>query len=187
MKRSYLPYPYKIETDRLELRFPRIEEADIINEATIESLAELQRWLPWAKKAPSIDETDAFNRATIGQFVKGTDFVFRLYRRADGQLVGLVGLHGRDHEVPSFETGYWCRTKFAGRGYISEGVAAVVELARSKLGARRVQIRVDERNERSWRIPERLGFELEGGHRNYGRDNQGELFDMRCYAMAFDD
>ena len=89
--------------------------------------------------------------------------------------------------MPSFEIGYWCRTKFTGRGYISEAVGAAVELAQSKLGARRIQIRADERNERSWRIPERLGFLLEGKLRNYGRDNQGELFDMRCYAMAFDD
>jgi ribosomal-protein-serine acetyltransferase len=84
--------------------------------------------------------------------------------------------------VPKFEIGYWVRTRFEGQGYISEAVVGITQFAFDLLGARCVEIRVDDRNERSWRIPERLGFALEGLLRNEMRDVEGKLCDTRLYA-----
>ena len=102
-------------------------------------------------------------------------------------LVGGSGLHRIDWEVPRFEIGYWVRKRFEGQGYISEAVAGITRFAFDRLKARRVEIRVDDRNERSWRIPERLGFRLEGTLRNDVRGVNGELRSTRVYAMIRDD
>jgi RimJ/RimL family protein N-acetyltransferase len=60
--------------------------------------------------------------------------------------------------------------------------AKTTRFAFNVLDARRVETRVDDRNLRSWRIPERLGFTLEGTLQNEARDVGGELRDMRAYA-----
>ena len=47
---------------------------------------------------------------------------------------------------------------------------------------RRIEIRMDDRNERSWQVAERCGFELEGILRNYARREDGSLENTRIYA-----
>jgi RimJ/RimL family protein N-acetyltransferase len=102
-------------------------------------------------------------------------------RRTDVFVDG-SGLHRVDWTVPKFEIGYWVRKRFERQGYISEAVLGITQFAFEALGARRVEIRVDDRNVRSWRVPERLGFVLEGIMRNEARDVEGRLRDTRVYA-----
>ena len=106
-------------------------------------------------------------------FLKGTD-----------TLVGSSGLHRINWQVPKFEIGYWVRRRFQGKGYISEAVVGITQFAFDVLGARRVEIRVDDRNKRSWRIPERLGFSLEAILQNDERDVDGNLRNTRIYARV---
>jgi RimJ/RimL family protein N-acetyltransferase len=76
------------------------------------------------------------------------------------------------------------RRRFEGHGYVTEAVAELTRFCFETLSARRVEIRMDERNERSWRVPERLGFTLEGTLRNEERAPDGELRNLRVYAMT---
>jgi RimJ/RimL family protein N-acetyltransferase len=56
------------------------------------------------------------------------------------------------------------------------------------LSAARVELRVDDLNERSWRVAQRLGFQLEGLLRSDTRDANGRLRDTRVYgAVALQD
>lgn len=43
---------------------------------------------------------------------------------------------------------------------------------------------MDDRNERSWRVAERCGFQLEGTLRNSARTVDGQLRDTRVYAKV---
>jgi RimJ/RimL family protein N-acetyltransferase len=67
-----------------------------------------------------------------------------------------------DWEVPKFEIGYWARTSQTGHGYITEAVNGVVRLAIDTLGANRLEIRCDTKNDRSAAVAKRVGFVLEG-------------------------
>ena len=84
-----------------------------------------------------------------------------LYLKGTDTLVGICGLQGIDWEVPKFEIGYWCRTRFTGHGYTTEAVKAITAFALDALGARRVEIRCDTLNLPSARVAERAGFQLE--------------------------
>ena len=53
-----------------------------------------------------------------------------------------------------------------------------------RLHAARVEIRTDVDNSRSWKIPERLGFALEGVLRRDTRTPDGELRDTKVYALT---
>jgi RimJ/RimL family protein N-acetyltransferase len=85
--------------------------------------------------------------------------------------------------VPRFEIGYWCRTRFAGQGYITEAVRGITGFALDHLGAKRVEIRCDSLNRRSARVAERCGFRLEGELRNAELGSDGTPRNFLVYSM----
>ncbi len=180
-----LDFPDTFETERLTLRTPHSGDGAMINAAVIESLAELRPWMPWAQTPPTLADSETYAREKQAQFLRREDLTFLLLRREDGRMIGSGGLHRIDWQVPRFEIGYWVRTGDARRGYITEAVQGLTTFARDHLGARRVEIRMDSRNERSGRIAERAGFALEGVIRHERRSVDGALIDGRSYARIF--
>lgn len=78
----------------------------------------------------------------------GDDFVVCLGE----QVIGKVGLY----RAP--EIGYIIHPDFSGKGYATEAVRAVVDMALHHRGLAAVIADVDPRNEASLRLLERLGF-----------------------------
>ena len=76
------------------------------------------------------------------------------------------------------------RTPYAGQGYITEAVAAVTDFAFDVLGARRVFIKCDAKNERSASVARRLGFPFEGTLHCDTRDHFGTLRDTLVFARV---
>ena len=120
------------------------------------------------------------------KFLTREDLQVRMELKGSGVIVGGSGLHRIDWKVPKFEIGYWVRTRFAGQGYASETVRTLTAFAFEHLKAKRVEIRCDEGNERSWRVAERCGFQLEGTLRNDSRGTNGEVRSTRVYAKVQD-
>jgi RimJ/RimL family protein N-acetyltransferase len=104
--------------------------------------------------------------------------------RGTDTVVASSGLHRIDWSVPKFEVGFWGRTSFQGKGYVTEGVSAIVIMAFDHLKARRVEALPDDLNERSCRVCERLGFLLEGTLRHERIDPDGTLRNTRVYAKV---
>jgi ribosomal-protein-serine acetyltransferase len=175
--------PEQFETERLIIRAPRVGDGKPMNEAIIESLAELRQWMPWAKEAPSVDDSEENVRRAVAKWQTREDLRLHVHLK-DGTFAGGSGLHRINWNVPKFEIGYWLRTSLCGRGYMIEAVAGISDFAFERLGARRVEIITDERNVRSWRIPERLGIPLEGVLKSHERDHHGTLRDTRIYART---
>jgi RimJ/RimL family protein N-acetyltransferase len=176
--------PTEFDSARLILRAWRPGDGGELNTAVVESLDALKPWMPWAQAAPTAKESEEFCRRAHIRFLAREDLAFGLFLKGAGTLIGSSGLHRMDWNVPKFEIGYWLRTSFTGRGYMTEAVAAITGFAFETLHAKRVEIRADDRNERSWRIPERLGFRLEGVLHNDGRDAAGALRHTRVYARV---
>ena len=186
--------PTRIDTPRLILRCPTSADAAAQNEAVCESLADLQPYMPWAQAAPTLAQSEAECRRMHARFLLREDLVMfmfeRLGRRRDGAdgseggLLGGTGLHRIDWAQRNFEIGYWCRTSRQRRGYVAEAVQALTRFAFDRLEARRVEIRMDDGNERSWRVAERAGFRLEGVLRGNSMTPTGELRDTRVYARV---
>ena len=89
--------------------------------------------------------------------------------------------------VPS-ESEAIVRSDRVGRGYASESTWALARHAFTELKANRVELRMDDRNERSWAVAERFGFRLEATLRNEVRVPDGSLRDTRIYgAVSLDE
>jgi RimJ/RimL family protein N-acetyltransferase len=79
----------------------------------------------------------------------------------DRTVIGDVLLALRSVEHQTLEVGYIFAPTVGGRGYATEAVWALVDLAFCSVGARRITARVDARNRSSSALLERLGFRLE--------------------------
>jgi len=182
-----LDLPDSIETERLTLRAPRPGDGPMVFEAVRDSLSELRRFpasMSWALAEPSVETSEKYCREAHANFVVRRDLPLLLLERKTGVLVGSSGLHRIDWRVPKVEVGFWGRTPYNGRGLVTEGVGAIVELAFDALKARRVEAFCDEGNERSCRVCERLRFTLEGTLRNERIDPDGTLRNTRIYATV---
>ena len=178
-----LDLPDEITTRRLLLRPPRAGDGPAVNEAVLESLEGLQRWMPWSTPTPTVEQSESWCRRAGADFLARKQLPMLLFLRDPGTFVGSSGMHAVNWEVPRFEIGYWVRRRLERQGLVTEAVGALAHFAFDRLGAQRVEIRCDDRNDRSWRVAERLGFRLEGTLRNECRDAYG-LRDTRVYAVT---
>jgi RimJ/RimL family protein N-acetyltransferase len=180
-----LEIPDQLETERLTIAAARAGQGAAVNEAVAESHPQLKRWMPWAQKIQTPEESEAYCREAHAKWLAREMLDFCFFRRGDGYLVGRGGLHTIDWSIPKFEIGYWVRTSCAGQGIATEATRALAEFAHGQLGARRVEITSDARNLASRRVAEKSGFVLEGIKRQGRRDPAGELADSCMYARIF--
>lgn len=174
--------PERIETDRLLLRLPDVSDAEALNGAIVDSFEALSLWMDWAVNPQTLAETRAFCEESRAVWQAGTALNVLMIEKRTGRIVGSSGYPRLDWSVPRFEIGYWCRSEHVGQGFVSEATWALSRYAFEVLGARRVELRMDDRNERSWRVAERLGFTREALLRNEVRVADGSLRDTRVYA-----
>lgn len=177
-------FPEEFETERLTIRAPRAGDGLRVYEAVRDSIQELRQWMPWAQSLPTPEEEEVLVREERCKFLRRENLMLLLFLKGSMTCVGGTGLHRIDWDVPKFEIGYWVRTPYRKRGLMTEAVAEITRFAFDVLGAERVEIRMDDRNVRSSRIPERLGYTLEGILRNEARDVEGNLRDTRIYARV---
>jgi RimJ/RimL family protein N-acetyltransferase len=176
--------PKRLETKRLILRIPALRDAKTLNREVLASMPRLKPWLPWAKTAPSLADSRKQCRKAIRNHRIRKDLTYLMFDKDTGALVGGIGLHRIDWNVPRLEIGYWIGTRHEGQGYVTEAVRSLGDLAFRKLGAARVELHCDGKNTKSRRVAELAGYRLEGILRQHRRDNRGRLCDMCVFART---
>lgn len=148
-----------IETERLVLRKPRLEDADDLAVAYADP--ETVRYIGDGSTA-----TRAEVEAEIEQWLERWDSwglsLFSLERREDGRVVGRAGFLLWDREtwqVPGDETeiGWLLGREHWGRGYATEAALALRDWAFGERGLTRLISLIQHGNTRSVAVAERLG------------------------------
>lgn len=178
-----LDIPDHFETERLHLRISRAGDGATVHEAIRESHSELKPWLQWAHTLPDLDTIEARERKSLARFILREMFVMLALRKSDGYFVGQMGLYRLDWSVPMFEMGYWVRTSLAGQGYVTEAVNGFTDYSFTHLHAERMEIRCDDRNERSAAVARRAGYTLEGIMRNDMREPDDSLSSGMVFSL----
>lgn len=188
MNAIHRDFPHRFESERLIIRCPQPGDGPAMAAAVAASLEELRLWLPWAMDEPSAGASESYARRGYARFITREDLPLVVLHKASGAIIGGSGLHRIDWEVPRFEIGYWLHTGYTGQGYMTEAVTAITHFAIHTLGARRVEIRCDARNERSVAVARRAGFTLEATLRQEQRHHlTGELRDTLIFARTLPD
>lgn len=181
---SLIPVPAEIRSERLLLRPLREADAGQVFAALEESREHLAPWVAWPPGIQHLDDARDLCKRWAARWTLRTDLGLGMFRRADGRFLGATGMHDPNWALRSFEIGYWLRTSAVGAGYVTEAVQLQTVLAFEVLEARRIEIRCDPHNLHSRRVPERLGFPLEGHLRNAWLDPLGNVRDTLVFAAT---
>ena len=133
-------------------------DAILLKEAVDSSLDHLRPWMPWTPDEPEELEVIVERlRRFRASFDLGENFVYGIFSPDESRVLGGTGLHARVGD-DAFEIGYWLRADAAGRGLATEISAVLTRVAFEVCGVDRVEIRVEPGNERSLKVPRKLGF-----------------------------
>ncbi|HWA01745.1 MAG TPA: GNAT family protein [Caulobacterales bacterium] len=99
-------------------------------------------------------------------------YAFFVFREEDGALVGGVTLSNvRRGVAQAASLGYWAGEAFAGKGYMTAAVRALLRFAFEELELHRVEAACQPENDASRAVLKKAGFTEEGRARAYLRIN----------------
>ena len=180
-----LKVPTELCTDRLLIRTPKPGDGMVVYEAICESINELKPWIKFLQKTPTKENVEILIIRYYIQFLQRLTLSYLMFSKTTGEFIGFLIFHEINWEIPKFEIGYWIHSKFSKKGYMTEGVRKLVEVAFEELKANRVEIRCAANNVQSHAIPEKLYFKLEGVlEMNDLTANKKELSDTYIFAMT---
>lgn len=127
---------------------------------------------PWEPTWPIDDLTRSAFRRRIKRYIDDQRadqaYAFFVYRSADRALVGGITLANiRRGVAQAGSIGYWMGAPFAGQGYMSAAVRALMPYAYGTLRLHRLEAACIPTNQPSIRLLERCGFSREGYARKY--------------------
>ncbi len=170
--------------EHTEVRLLRPEDADSLYDVTIRNRDWLAPWMSWMDGVIDVSDTYTFLRASEKETYEHTAFKAGIWRH--GTLIGCIDLHQIDWSNGNARVGYWLDKEHTGHGFMTRAVYLLTEYAFEALDLHRIEIHVATENERSRRIPERLGFTPEGTLRAVQR-LRGEYYDHALYALLRED
>jgi len=143
-----------LETERLVLRAPRLEDAKTIAAlANDRQIAENTARVPHPYK---LADAKAWIRA-VAPRAGEESFLITL---ADGTIIGVCGIDLRDEPTP--ELGYWLGRRYWSKGYATEAVRALIDHTFTELEHTALLAGARVTNPASRRILEKCGFQWTG-------------------------
>lgn len=161
-------------TERLTLRSLTPTDAPLLQDFLVRNRQFLQEWEPKRDEAYyySIDSARSLiNSSTVTNNDK-TGLSLYLFRKKEEKIIGHIGLSNIVYgPFLSCFLGYKLDFEETGKGYISEGLQRVIQVAFTDYKLHRIEANVMPRNIRSIKVLEKLGFEQEGMSRRYLKIN----------------
>lgn len=157
------PRPVTLEGEHVRLIPLRIEHAQPLLEAADED--DIWRWV--VPRPKGLAGYERYIRWALDQQILGQQLPFAVIRKSDGVLVGTTRYAHIDPPNRTIEIGYTLYRKGARRTQVNtESKLLLLRHAFEVLGANRVWLQTDKRNERSQNAIARLGATKEGELRN---------------------
>lgn len=153
----------RIETERLILRQIQANDVEALfslfsNEAVVEFSG---------GKMPhrTVEETQAFFQQLRRWYEQHENVEWGITRKGNDTLIGTCGFYSFDERFRRAQTGYELHPAYWRQGIMSEALTAIVTFAFTTMGLHRIEATVDEGNNRSTGILQKLGFVHEGTSR----------------------
>jgi RimJ/RimL family protein N-acetyltransferase len=185
-----IPSPaLRLETERLDLRPYRLEDAAWYAEMSLRNQAHLQRYE--AENAAMTIGSAADAERVLADFavawMAGGAFFLGAFLRESGEFVAQIYVGVPNRDLPEFEVGFFADAQHEGQGCVGEAVRAVLRFLFAELNARRVWLECDDTNQRSARVAERCGFKLEGHFRENRLWPDGSVTGTLVYGLLADE
>lgn len=155
---------FAFHTERLRLRIP--DAADVPHVFSATRVAGFNDGMLWNPPA-TIEELDGPLARARAAWLAAEWYQFTLETRPDRQFVGRIALRPVQEEIAPedlggaahvLDVGYWTHPDQQGRGYMTEALGAVVDLAFGTMGADAIVAFHTLWNEASRKVLEKAGF-----------------------------
>lgn len=140
--------------------------------------AYLRKWLPFVDN--TLQESDTFEY--VQQVIEENQIVYTIWDQ--NNFVGLIGFKNVDETNKKAEIAYWLSEATQGRGIVTLSVREMLVYAFEELDINKIQVKVAVGNERSRKVPERLGFTLEGIERDGELLIDDKFTDLAIYGLT---
>ncbi len=171
---------FPIETERLVLReFRASDETDIHAYASDPDVVRLMIWGPNTPEQTrtylrgALARQDEWPRPSVGLAIE---------LRSERRMIGSIELRIQDEANRAADIGYVLARSDWGRGYMTEAVRAILDVAFRRLELHRVWATCDPRNHASYRVMEKVGMRREA-HFHKDVMEKGEWRDSYLYAI----
>jgi Acetyltransferases, including N-acetylases of ribosomal proteins len=141
-----------------------LDDAEHIFKAIDSQREYLGEWLPFVEFTKSVKDSLDYVNSVVTMPEECKEWQFAVFCGDD--FAGLAGFKGTDRLNMKSEIGYWLKEEFQHRGIMTESVRALIKFGFSELDLNRIQIKCAPENVKSNKIPQRLGFTLEGIERD---------------------
>jgi RimJ/RimL family protein N-acetyltransferase len=177
---------FRLPIDLEDLTLRRLQPEDGPDLYEIYSNPEVTRYQffkPWTP-----EEVEQFMYVQFGMRTgdPGVPLVLVVVLRSTNKVIGDCQHTINSIEDQQGEIGFMFNPEFSGRGFATRSVNAALGYGFTRLKLHRIMAAVDVRNERSWRLMERIGMRREA---HFVHDNlmDGEWIDDYVYAMLDDE
>jgi ribosomal-protein-alanine N-acetyltransferase len=189
MHKLLLDIPTRIETERLYLRCYQAGDGLWYYEMSQRNKPHLARYES-GNAVMTIDTEEGAEivvREFAATWAARDAFFLGAFRRDADEFVAQIYIGAVNWDLPEFELGYFADVEHEGQGYVTEAARAALRFAFEHLGARRVRLRCDDTNVRSFRVAERCGMVREGHIREDKRNADGSVSGTLHYGMLRDE
>jgi RimJ/RimL family protein N-acetyltransferase len=147
-----------ITTQRLQLR--PLELSDLHTTHEYASDAENTNYMIHLPNHTE-QETERFLQRVVNEWKKEQSQFYEYAIVLDGRQIGAVSMHLKGETRLEGELGWIIHKDYQGNGYATEAAKAVMEMAVSKLGLKKIFATCDQRNKPSCRVMQKIGLSLE--------------------------
>jgi len=167
--------------DNIFLKELEIGDAAHIFKAIDSQREYLGEWLPFVEFTKSVKDSLEYVNTVVSMPENYKEWQFAVFCGDD--FAGLAGFKGTDRLNRKSEIGYWLCEEFQHRGIMTDSVRALIKFGFSELGLNRIMIKCAPGNEKSGRIPQRLGFTFEGTERDSEFVKEGVFRDAEVWSL----
>ncbi len=154
--------PEQIETERLILRKPRMEDAPAVFAGWVQD-PEVTHFLTWLPHE-NIGQTESMLTRAIDAWDEGSRFPYMITLKESGAVIGMIDPQIEGHKVA---IGYVMNRAYQGKSYMTESARAIIDWALGQPSIYRVYATTDVENFASQRVLEKVGMQREGLLRKY--------------------
>jgi RimJ/RimL family protein N-acetyltransferase len=154
--------PELIETERLTLRKPRMDDAAAMFAGWTQD-PDVTRYLIW-RPHQRLEQTETFLASCISAWNGDSRFPFMIILKENGEIIGMIDPRIEGHKVG---IGYVMNRAYQGNGYMTEATCVIMHWAFQQPGIYRVYATTDVENIGSRRVMEKAGMQCEGILRKY--------------------
>lgn len=171
---------YLIVNKDIKLYLPRISYAEDLFELVSNQRDHLSPYVPFATSVKNVDDVKKFiKNIQITNQSKRSLITYLFYQE---ELIGSIGFVNINPKHASAEMGYWISKDFQGKGIVTKSCKKLIAYGFKHFDFHRIAMKVVPKNERSLKIPKRLGFEEEGLERGAFL-NDGMFYDLMVFSL----